>query len=356
MRKRYFNEMTLKANAFQKTPVEDLSEEIWFQVIQFCFGNRFGSISIDCLFRNLSIVSKSLLDLCIQYVQRIPQDLGICTSQLDLVPWACRNHVKVGNFTAVEHDCSTLWLDLTLHLFKTCNILELHTLDILRISNIYPVSSYEDHCHKRISGISYSATDKKIEDFQYLHSSLANIFSEARPPIKKLCITVKSERWPHPLLQIVSETIEELHLSVYSRERNNAGQEIKPFLDYLRNTIAKMEKLKKLRLGVYFPVELEINSQSLEEIDTRGCPIYVQVAKCTCPSLRMFTCMNYKSMSNLRPVQPFKMGELKFAHKNVRMEKGVFADCAHMLCKDKEFAGMSAPDSCIVRFVNYENY
>jgi len=328
----------------------DLSDEIWFQVMQFCYGTRLGSISLDLLFRQLPHVSKHFHELCICYVQRIPQDLRIYSSggELELVDWACRNRVKVGSFTMLENECSSLWMNVVTHLFRVCNIIELHTIDIERICNVSPLFSYE---LPSLPGIPASAIRNQVEDHHYFHSSLANVFADDTPALKKLTITIDREHWPHPLLEVVSDTLEELILCVcLSQEVIRDDQD----LQYLTRMIQGMPKLKKLMITMPFPASFHIRSTTLEEIDARGCPTYFNLSECVCPSLKMITCMYYNPTFNFaRPVVPFQRNELKFTHKRIEMEKDVLADCAHVEVGNRPFVGLKVPASCIIRYAKY---
>lgn len=340
----------------------DLSDELWLQIIQFCYGNQLGSIAIDNMFQQLPLVSKYFHQLCIHYVQHIPQDFCAYDGEetMQLIACACRNRVKLSSFKTLQHDGTAIWINAVVHLFKMCNLRELQSLDILKITN---ADSVFDEClgtSTRLNGIPYSAMKKKINDHHYLHSSLANIFYHKVPPLKKLAITIQRNKWPHSLLEVVSETIEELKLDVFHRHesRITSAEEGEQFIQYLSNTIENMTRLKKLNICIWFPAGLCIQSKTLEEIDVTRFPLYASVAECVCPSLKMITCMHHGDKSAVRPLVPFRRDELKFTPEDVELVNDfscVNLDCAQVLRRDKTFVGMDVPGACIIRYASFKN-
>ncbi len=338
----------------------NLSEELWLQIIQLCFGNRLGSLATDSMFQQLPSVSKYFRQLCICYVQKIPLDFGLDQETIPLIASACRNRVKLASFRALEHEYALSWINAVVHLFKMCNLCELESLDILKIISISNfVDTYAQH--QRLDrnifrGIPYSSMKKKVSDYHYLHSSLANTFYHKKPPLKKLAITIQKNKWPHSLLEIVSETVEELTVDIFHRPdrdddsdsseyEDNSYSDEKQFLRYLSLTIENMPKLKKLDLCMWFRnnSSFSIRSKSLQHIDLRRCPPYCKITQYICPSLVTITCCHHGEMSLIKPVIPFRTDELKFQHKDshgARYE--LYIACSRL------FEGLEVPTNCSI--------
>ena len=365
-----------KACAFSKSEDvhmlwSDLSDDIWLHILPFCYGNKLGGIGMDDMFRQLPPVSKRFQQLCIHYVQKIPQYFLAFGEQMDdlrVVAFASRYRAKIGSFRRCELVNPSYWISAIIHMFKMCDLQELHSLDILSVECVQQQSLFlSSHSYNPLEvgfqcqGIPYSCLRKDIRDHHYLHNALANVFSRKHPPLRKLSITVSMLLWPHPLLEMVSDTIEELHLQIPPPDDDaddgdgDGDGDADPFehedkmiefIEYLNNTLGNMKMLRKIKLNISTVVPiLGIRSQTLEEIDLLECPMYVRMASCQCPSLKLLSCFSFRSS----PGNKFVVHPLNSSVQTQldALGSGGSLEITH---REASFDGMHIPGSCIVKF------
>jgi len=260
-----------------------------------------------------------------------------------MLSWAWKKQVKVGSIIIADA-INTLTMRIIIFLLSSVNILELHTLDLIRVTHI-------SKCWNNVKKLKNAFPDNILRprtqkfDHHYLHSSLASILSVEKTSVRKLKIAIEREVWPHCILHVVSETLEELHLTVMSKRENPSSDD---FLNYLSETFEAMKKLKKLVLNIESPAELKIRSNTLEEIDTTFCNSNTTVVECCCPSLKMITTLYHRGRSSIRPCVPLKDGELDGRIESIQFEG---ENVASFTAKDRSFMGLAVPPSCKIRFI-----
>ena len=332
-----------------KTSAHEITDEIWFEIILLCYGNKLGSVSLDLMFLNLSSVSKYFHSVCSRYVQRIPQDIYIFSrnEDLDMLSWACKKQIKIGSIVVMEHDINSLTMRIIIFLLTCANIIELHTLDLMRLTRI--VTHWNNV--KKLKGVFPNGilrTRAQRYDHHYFHSSLANVLSVDKPSLQILKIDINIDIFPHCILDVVSDTLEELHLKISSKIfRNVKSPANYEFMRYLTKSIEAMKKLKKLVLNIQAPADVILTSCTLEEIDMTLCHSSTNVVECVCPSLQRMTVLHSRGESIIRPFVPFKDGEIE------GMIESLFEgdDVASFTSKDRSFMGFSVPQSCKIRLV-----
>ena len=110
------------------------------------------------------------------------------------------------------------------------------------------------------------AFHKDIGHVTYLHAALSNVLAEdintQQTCVKKLCISIEKEMWPHTLLEVLSESLEELTISIVNNKINderdqtgivvgnsNSEDDIMS-MQALTCAIEKMPNLKRLNIRV----------------------------------------------------------------------------------------------------------
>ncbi len=288
----------------------ELSDEIWLEIIHFCYSDRLGSCAFDDLFRYLPYVSKYFRDICIRYAQCVPLNLNIftcnCESDFARIAWACRHRVKIGGFRVKHHDCNALWLLAIQQMLQNCNLSDLTTIDLSLLEDVSPYHIKMHHLSGikklRIPGFSNKvmkrAARKKIGHVDYIHSTLANVFAKqddtfASISLKKLSIVIEKKLWPHPMLEVFSQTLEELTLhltcNILQHQLSSQDRQNDPDMEGLTRTIESMPNLKKFTLHAQFSTCFKIRSKSLEILDVSNIDPLVgfQITECICPNLKM---------------------------------------------------------------------
>lgn len=333
----------------KKTSTDEITDEIWFEIMLLCYGNKLGSVSLDLMFMQLSVLSKYFYNVCCRYVQKIPQDIFIFSRNEDLpmLSWACKKQIKIKSILVMDHGIDSLTMRIIIFLLTSANIVELNTLDLMRVTRID--TRFNDV--KKLKGFFpdyiLRPTAKQC-DHHYFHSSIANVLSVDKLPMRKLKIDIDMDVWPHCILDVVSETLEELHLKISSKECETRKKPTnEEFVRYLTRTIEAMRKLKKLVLNIQAPADAILRSCTLEEIDMTLCHSSAKVVECNCPSLQMITVLHRRGESAIRPFAPFKDDEIEG-----RIE-GIFEgdDVASFTHKDRSFMGFAVPPSCKIRLV-----
>lgn len=299
-----------------------LSDETWIQIIHFVYGSNV------CAFNGTSnkifSVSKYFRDIFVKFVQSIPLNLSswelaenVSNEFYYRIAWACRQKIKIGSFRVHHHECSSIWIRIMIHLFQQCNISELETLDISAIEHMSQFHTSQSFISRlKIPGLSKKKLMKAylndIGHVTYLHASLSNVLAEhintQDSYVKKLCISIEKEMWPHTLLEVLSESLEELTISIVNNKiislndergetgfvRNSNGLDDIMSMQALTCAIENMPNLKKLNLRVELNTTtqqhlLQIRSKSLEVLDVTGIDNSggFQITHCKFPSLKL---------------------------------------------------------------------
>ncbi len=345
----------------------EISDELWMQIIKFLYGDGLGMTSMRGMFHDFILVSKSFQLLCSKYVQRMPQSFVAYDDDetMHFIAYSSRNYAKLSSFKAMGPDGSSSWIIAVVYLFKNCNLCELHSLDMMHVTkSIKMRQGNRSRFFSILSNLSYSDMMRQIDDYHYLHSSLANVFHEKHPPLRKLSLTIRCDKWPYPLLEVVSDTIEDLTLvmkgpcldSSYIDEDTSVSGPDPSFQQYFCHLIEQMPKLKKLSLTFSFPFKILIRSASLEELFLDAFGNYSFLEKCTCPSLKMLKviCDFYADVSGrinfeccaLQPLPRICKDDSNIKHGE---DKG--SNCFDVMVRDMAFGVLEVPELCIVRFL-----
>ena len=346
----------------------EISDELWMQIIRFLYGEGLGMTSMRGMFHDFILVSKSFQLLCSKYVQQIPQSFVAYDDDetMHFIAYSSRNYAKLSSFKAMGPDGTSSWIIAVVYLFKKCNLCELDSLDLMYITkSIKMRHTNRSRFFSIMTELSYSDMMRQIDDYHYLHSSLANLFHEKHPPLRKLSLTIRYDKWSYPLLEVVSDTIEELTLvvrgpyledSFIDDEISMSGPDPR-FQQYFCHLIEQMPRLKKLNLTLSFPCKILIRSASLEEFYLDAFGNYSFIEKCTCPSLKILKviCNFYVSDASDRikfefcALQP--LPRICKDDSNIKHGEDKGAKCLDVMVRDMAFGVLEVPEVCIVRFL-----
>lgn len=285
------------------TSIFDILDEIWYEVMRLCFGCKLGGVSLEEMFRNVPLVCKTFNVLSIKYVQTIPQKLILFSQPSDfcLISWASLKHVKIGSLTIESHTIHPGILKCIPHFLSKCNTMDLIELNMEKVMSVdmehceemdiqmrklqLVDSTYPIMCTSNNRKRKKKRRKKLVMDHHYLHSSLASVLYEKDAPVKILKLAVRKDYWPHSILDVFECSLEELTLIIFNNEEENIM-----LPEYFMTTLSNLKYLKRLRLQVEFPTELNLCSNSLEHVDITQSHCSMKISSINCPKLISLRC------------------------------------------------------------------
>jgi len=332
-------------------PLLDFSDGIKFLIFSFSHGNFIHETSpVAQLFKTFGFLSKDCYRSCIRYIQQTPIKYGnIYNANTTMESFLCRNRIKLESIDLSLAD--SLSTALSIHALRNCDLSEMKSIYIGAIMT----KEFDNNLiEKAVStGIPRQAIDEFVHPAQYdriaIQETITDILQENSnaPSLKAMEIVIRKEEWFRPILTKFSNQLEKLHLYI---DWDEIGGKF-PYDEKAKeisSVIENMPNLKHLVLQVnsYMGGSFRVKSASLEEIDTRLSKNFY-LEECICPSLRMLYCTQRFDLclikNGVHPVIPFTNEELKSVNDDGNDQ---YVD---VKVGDRDFVGMDAPASCIVR-------
>ena len=282
--------------------IKFLPDEIWFRIYSYLHlhrheplfnctrrGDNNSSLDVATLASQISLVSKEESKRMSRYLVQVPQHFTHNYYDLATYAWACRNGMKLGgviSFTSIGR----IALNLFIHMIKSCNINDLHTLTL----NLQHQSSKNTSRHYVTSAIKVGIPFHVLEipmspiDFQRQFTDHLTDY-QYTSSLKKMHLRIQKDELYTPFLTNFSPSLEELSLHIINNEDEKANfTKNKHDLETISVAIESMSKLKKLTICADFQAVIRIRSTSLEEINIMPTRYDFRLDECTCPSLRLF--------------------------------------------------------------------
>ena len=381
-------------------PVQQiLPDGVWFRVFSFLHRHHDPTVhslgivdndplAVGDLFRLMASVSKNDNRRLFRYLKFVPMDFTYSYYELATFAWACKHRMKLGgvvSFTSIGR----IALNLYMHMIRSCNIYDMHTLTLnlhhvsSHVSRHFRRSAMENNIPEEVLKVPMSPMEFQTQYADYLrkHSGI-----NRTPSLKKLHLRIRKDEFHAPFLTSFSQSLEELSLNILKEERNVTENENEnenengandatasvtvstkrgsydDDLEQMSAAIQKLPKLKKLTICANMQAVFRIRSKSLEEINTKPSSIGFWVNECICPSLKLFRSRYHFPIrrgygqdpgvpygNGLTPVFTCYRDDVKDKFRN---EKRLNELEVH--AGSHPFVGMQVPSSCVVLMTNHD--
>lgn len=346
----------------------DLPDELIYRVLSFAFGVAVnGDESFDpktgryfCPFKRLlntfNLVSKRCCCLSISYLQHTPLEISFesfyrrrDSNFNSFFRWACNVRLKIGELYIGSLQ-TVLDGNICMYLLRSCNVSELESFTIGNYSSKMRQTRQQDRLDAIDAGIPSEILKINIgENADYL-ALIGNYLRSNEAMLKTLRIRISKAQEYSPLLTNFSQSIEDLTLEIagcgkiYSREEN-----VDRDMERLTKLVKNMVKLRKINIWSFFTANIEIISNSLEEINVSDSKEGFWITKCACPSLKKFS---FKYLCNGMPLQhPISQEALELKTQTIDSKTSAFGlPRAPMvfLHGSRPLIGAEIPDTCLI--------
>lgn len=351
--------------ALQEAPVQTLPDGVWFRIYSFLHRHHDpillgrvdnDSLAVGDLFQVLASVSRDHNRRLFRYLQLVPQDFTYSYYELSTFAWACKHKMKLGgvvSFTSIGR----IALNLYMHMIRSCNIYDMHTLTLnlqhvsSHVSHHFRTSAMENNIPKEVLQAPMSPVDFQQQYVEYIKEHLG----VRMPSLKKLHLRIQKDEFNALFLKTFSQSLEELSLHILERDDIAKNKSHDHDLEKISEAIACLPKLKKLRICADLQASFRIRSASLEEINTIDSAFGFWVKECICPSLNLFKSRyQFPSGPNAvangngaTPEFPCYRGAVKGRFLGKRLNDLQVCAGSH------PFVGMKVPSSCVILLTHH---
>eukprot|EP00979_Chaetoceros_neogracilis_P017526 scaffold10238_cov276-Chaetoceros_neogracile.AAC.7 len=335
--------------------IEDLPAEIVCLVFSFKYHPKLTSTvqsqdTVRTLFQTFGLTSSSFRMICFDYLHKTPLSINAAHVNVQDAIWLASQYAKIGSFRFSSRTHADI--GKSLHLLKSCNVSELELLNISGITE--PKQSSDEECDQA-TALGIQLFPAHSLDIQGIHMKTIEALRGRCSPIKSMELACCLVPWYDQLITNYRDSLEQLTLKITKSQDQNiyitSSMAISQ-MAIVTKLIESMPRLKKLKLQTWFKADINIKSETLEEIDTYFMFDGSFVRKCECPKLKHFKCRNFEQCHQCKngvlPVLPFEDGELVLLRHGGGIDRWYARPSVDFRVGDRLFRGMKAPNECIV--------